>query len=192
MRSWLVELLFIVITLWLWENHPSKPGFWGSLLVLGYFGVVVVIDIEHHLILHPVSVAGVVLGLFVGLYLHGLIPALVGGGVGFGIMLLLYWLGEGLLRLLSKWRGQPIEDVALGFGDVNLSGVLGLMLGFPGILLGLFLAILLGGAISLIYLIVMVVFRRYQLFTALPYGPFLISGTVVLLFFREFLASLFG
>jgi leader peptidase (prepilin peptidase) / N-methyltransferase len=191
LRCWLIEILFVLLSIWLWENHPQKLGYWGSLLILGYFGIVVVIDIEYRLILHPVSLFGVIIGLGTGTYLHGFIPAILGGALGFGSMLLLYWLGEGMLRIAAKIRGEVVDDVALGFGDVNLSGVLGLMLGFPAIVLGLFLAILLGGVASLIYLLLKIVTRRYQLFMALPYGPFLVSGAVLLLFFRDFLATLF-
>jgi leader peptidase (prepilin peptidase)/N-methyltransferase len=86
-------------------------------------------------------------------------------------------------------RGKPVEEDALGYGDVNLSGVLGLMLGWPGILAGLTIAILLGGAVSLIYLLVTVATRRYQAFTAIPYGPFLIAAAIVLLFFRSYMLS---
>jgi leader peptidase (prepilin peptidase)/N-methyltransferase len=82
--------------------------------------------------------------------------------------------------------------VALGFGDVNLSGVLGLLLGWPAILVGLLLAVLLAGIVSLIYLIIMLALRRYRLFTALPYGPFLIAGAGLIIFFRDGVIRLLG
>jgi leader peptidase (prepilin peptidase) / N-methyltransferase len=189
-RSWVVELFFGLAIVWLWDHHPAKLGFWGALAVSAYFALVTVIDIEYRLILHPVSIFGAGLGLLVGTYLHGFTASILGGAVGFGSMLLLYWLGGLLIRLMGKIKGERIDDVALGFGDVNLSGVLGLMLGFPGIVAGLFLAILIGGLVSLIYLIVMVSLRKYQLFTALPYGPFLIIGAIILLFFSDVLTKL--
>ena len=74
--------------------------------------------------------------------------------------------------------------MALGFGDVNLAGVLGLLLGWPGIVLGLLLAILIGGVVSLVYLVVMAVLRRYHTFMAIPYGPFLIISAILLLYFQ--------
>jgi prepilin signal peptidase PulO-like enzyme (type II secretory pathway) len=78
---------------------------------------------------------------------------------------------------------------ALGFGDVNLSGVLGLILGWPLILPTLFLSILIGGVVSLVYMLTMLAFRRYQLLMAIPYGPFLVSGAVLLIFFRDSVLS---
>lgn len=190
-RTWLVEFIFIVSAVLLWKNPPEKLGLWGGLFLLSYFGVVVVIDMEYKLILHPVSLFGAVIGSVIGIYLHGWQSTLIGGVVGYGCMLALYALGAGWLWLMNRLRGRKVEDVALGFGDVNLSGILGLILGWPGIVLGLTLAVFIGGAVSLVYLLVMVTQRKYQLFSAIPYGPFLIAGAVVLLYFQELLQSFF-
>jgi leader peptidase (prepilin peptidase)/N-methyltransferase len=188
---WLVELVYMIITPWLWLTAPVNLGFWPSLVLLVYLGVVVVIDTRYRLILHQVSLVGAALGLAIGFYLHGLTAALAGGALGFGVMFLLYKLGEVFLKWMARRRGESVDDVALGFGDVNLSGVLGLLLGFPAIIVGLFLAIFIGGAASLLYLLVMVLFRRYKLYSALPYGPWLVAGAVLLLFFPGLLLSIF-
>lgn len=184
LRVLIVELVYILITTWLWSNYPEELGFWASLFWLVYFGIVVVIDLEYRLILHPVSLFGAAAGLVTGFYLHGWGDALLGGAVGYGIMFGLYWLASVFIKLAGKMRGNPVNDVALGYGDVNLSGVLGLFLGYPGILGGLVLAVFIGGGVSLLYLLVMLVLRRYRLFTALPYGPFLVAGAVVLYYLR--------
>jgi leader peptidase (prepilin peptidase)/N-methyltransferase len=184
-RAWLVVIIYIILAIWLWEMPAEKLGFLGGLLLLAYFGVVVIIDIEYRLIMHPVSIFGAILALVIGVYLHGWPNTLLGGLAGFGAMWLLYKLGELMMILISKIRGQSIGDVALGFGDVNLSGVLGLLLGWPAIFVGLLLAVLLAGIVSFFYLILMLALRRYRLFTALPYGPFLVAGAGLLIFFRE-------
>ena len=190
LRTWLVEVVYLGLALWLWGAAPAKMGFWLGWLVLVYFGVVTVIDLEHKLILHPVSLVGAVLMLLIGSYLHGLPAALLGGAVGFGVMLGLYFLGVLLLKLVGRLRGETIDDEALGFGDVNLSGVLGLLLGWPGIAAGLFLAVLLAGVIMGLYLLVQVLRRRYKLLTALPYGPFLIAAAFLILFLRDWLLAI--
>jgi len=83
---------------------------------------------------------------------------------------------------VSRARKQPIEEIALGFGDVNLCGVLGLMLGWPRIWVNLLFAVLLGGLVSGGYILFMLVRKRYQPFTAIPYAPFLIIAAVVLIY----------
>ena len=195
-RTWIVELIFVLIAIGLWALPVGKLGFWGGLFLLTYFGVVVLIDLEFRLILHPVSLFGALAGLGLGIYLHGATldgvkVTLLGGIAGFGIMWLVYMLGELLLRLIARLRGDKVDDVAFGFGDVNLSGVLGLILGWPGISAGLLLAIFLAGAVSLVYLLLMVILRRYRRYAAIPYGPFLVAGAVILIFFPANLQQLF-
>jgi len=191
-RVWVVEIFFVLASVYISYSPPNKIGYWLGMLVLAFFGVVVLIDLEYRLILHPVSILGAGLGLIVGLVRVGLVKTLIGGVVGFGIMWLIYQLGVLLIKLVNRSRGQPVNDVAFGFGDVNLSGVLGLMLGWPLIWVGLVVAVLIGGVVSLIYLLVMLITRKYQAFAALPYGPFLVLGAVVLIYFSKYILALTG
>lgn len=189
-RTWAVEAVFILSAVLLWLRPADRLGFWGGLFLLAYFGIVTIIDIEHRLILHPVSLLGAFIGLSLGTYLHGFWDTLLGGVVGFGVMLALYGLGALWLYLASRRRSEHMDDIALGFGDVNLGGVLGLILGWPGIAGGLMLSIFLGGAASLIAILIMLIRRRYNRFAALPYGPFLIAGAVILIYLRTLLRGL--
>ncbi len=191
-RVWIVEIFFIVASVFLSFSPPAHIGYWLGMVVLAYFGVVVLIDLEYRLIMHPVSIFGAVLGLWVGTQRVGLLRSLEGGVTGFLIMWLIYLLGVLIIKLVNRRRGRAVNDVALGFGDVNLSGVLGLMLGWPLILVGLVVAVLIGGLVSLIYILVMLVTRKYQAFSALPYGPFLVIGAMLLIYFQYALAALLG
>lgn len=191
-RSWIVEFLTIIIALWLWTQPSLILGFWLSLVIIVYFGVVVIIDLEHHLIMHPVSIFGSILGLLIGFYLHGILVTLLGGLAGFGAMLALYFLGALFARFVVRRSQEGFSDEALGFGDVILGGILGLILGWPAIIGGLLISILLAGAISLIYLLLTILARRYRAFTFIPYGPFMIAGAVALIFFNNFFVSAFG
>jgi leader peptidase (prepilin peptidase)/N-methyltransferase len=181
-RVWLVEAGFAAVVLWLWQSPPEALGFWPALALLVYFGVVVVIDSEHRLILHPVSWVGAALGLAIGISLRGVLWTVVGGIAGYLIMLAFYWFGGVFARFMARRRGQVLLEDALGFGDVNLAGVIGLLLGWPGVIGGLILTILSAGIFSLIYIVVMLVLRRFRAFMAIPYGPFLVLGALILLF----------
>jgi prepilin signal peptidase PulO-like enzyme (type II secretory pathway) len=186
-RPWrvgVVEVFYVVAFLWFWLKPPYHLSFWPGMLLLAYFGVVFVIDVEHRLIMHPISIFGAILALGLGLYMRGIWMTLLGGAVGYGVMLGLYWFGDVFARWLARRRGEVLTEVALGFGDVNLAGVLGLLLGWPGIVAGLLLAIIIGGLISIIYLILMVIRRRYHTFMAIPYGPFMVISAILLLYFQ--------
>jgi leader peptidase (prepilin peptidase)/N-methyltransferase len=180
-RTYAVQAVMLTAAFYMWLNPSPRLGFWLEYVLLIFLALVFVIDVEHRLILHPVSLVGAVLGLGIGTYLHGLSSALIGGAVGFGSMLVLYYLGELFARYMSKRRGETIED-ALGFGDVNLAGIVGLLLGWPLIIFGLLFAILVGGAFSLLLVAAMMIRRRYQAFMAIPYAPFLVLSVVYALY----------
>jgi leader peptidase (prepilin peptidase) / N-methyltransferase len=184
-RAWVVLFGGIIATVALWLSPPIELGFTIGYILLTYFAVVFVIDVEHRLILHPVSYFGVALGLLIGIKLHGITASLLGGALGFGIMFSLYYLGVVFARQMSKRRGETDieEGDALGFGDVNLAGVLGLILGVKLIWIGVLFAILAGGAVSLVLVLGMLAFKRYEAFAAIPYAPFLIFGAVYILYF---------
>jgi leader peptidase (prepilin peptidase)/N-methyltransferase len=182
LRTYLTQAILLAFVLYLWFDPSARLGFWLACVLLVFLAVVFVIDVEHRLILHPVSMFGAVLGLGIGTYLHGLSVALIGGAVGFGSMLVLYYFGEVFARYMSKRRGTPIDEVALGFGDVNLAGIIGLLLGWPLVIFGLLFAILVGGAFSFLFVVYMVIRRRYEAFTAIPYAPFLILSVIYALF----------
>jgi leader peptidase (prepilin peptidase)/N-methyltransferase len=182
LRTYLVQLLLPAAALYLWLVPPHQLEVPAALLLATFLVLIAVIDIEHRLILHVTSVVGALLGLAIGIHLHELVATLIGGAAGYGLMLLIYLLGEAFMRVMAKRRGEPIEEVALGYGDVNLAGTTGLLLGWPGIAFGLVLTILAGGLVSLIVVVAMLIRRRYRAFSAIPYGPFLILSIVVLLF----------
>ncbi len=190
LRNLLVWLFYSLLGLaaGAWQADLRLP-YELSVAVLGYLGVVTVMDIEHKVILYPVVASGLLLATGSGWWLRGWGATLMGGLAGFVLMYALYWLGERLYQGLARARGEPATEIALGFGDVNLAALLGLWLGWPGVLAGLFLAIFLGGGYSLAYLVIQSVRRRYSAFTALPYGPFLVAALVWLLFVRPLLLA---
>lgn len=190
-RPIIVHICYAILVFLLWRYPHPELGFILSLAVCVYFGVVIVIDFEHRLILHPVSMVGALLGLWVGTVLHGLVVTLMGGLAGFIIMFLLYQGGRLFLRLLVRWRNYAGVDEALGFGDVILGGVIGLMLGWPGIAVGLVLAIIFAGAISLLVLIFLFISHRYRSNVTIAYGPYLVASAFLLLFLKDIFARLF-
>lgn len=86
-----------------------------------------------------------------------------------------------LLFLLTRGRG-------MGFGDVKLSFVLGLLLGFPGIIVSLYLAFLTGAGVS----IILVICRKLKFFgSTIPFGPFLVISSIIALFWGDIILQSF-
>jgi len=181
-RTWIIQALIPLIFIWLTLRPPVRLPMWMSAVILGYFVVVAVIDYEHRAVLYEESIFGALIGLGAGYFAHGIVPTLLGGVAGFAIMLVLYYLGILFAKVFSRIRKQDYTDPGLGYGDVTLAGVLGLMLGWPGITAGLVVGILLAGLVSAIYLVVLVVTHRYTIFSSIPYAPFLVIGSAILLF----------
>ncbi|MBN2257789.1 MAG: prepilin peptidase [Anaerolineaceae bacterium] len=151
------------------------------MVILAYLGLVIIIDMEHRIVMHPVSIAGALIGLAIGSWQHGVVMTLIGCFAGFALMFTLYHLGIWFVRLLSKRRPMGDVEEAIGFGDVIQSGVMGLFLGWPGILAGLIITIVLGGLVSIVILIIQVIRRKYQAYSAIPYAPFIALATLILL-----------
>ncbi len=105
--------------------------------------------------LAPSRVEGLA-GIFINHFLAGFI-----GTAFLGIIVLLTW-------------GR-----AMGMGDVKLAGAMGLILGWPDITLALCLSFLVGGVWASILLLL----RKKKLKTMVPFGPFLVTGFWLEIFF---------
>lgn len=193
-RAWIVMAATIGISVYIWLN-PHRMGYALGMLLVSYFAVVFVIDLEHRLILHLTSIVGALLGLGIGLWTNGPLSTLIGGLAGFAIMSALYYLGV----LFSKYRAgrlkaqgiEPDDEEALGAGDVILAGILGFILGWPIIWFSLLLGILLGGVIGLLLILGLLLSQRYgkqALMVFMPYGPFFIASAFFILFLPNWIA----
>ena len=76
-----------------------------------------------------------------------------------------------ILVLVTRGKG-------MGIGDIKLAFLMGLLLSWPNIAVALFIAFLSGGIIGLLLIIA----KKKQLKSMVPFGPFLISGTFIALF----------
>jgi len=88
--------------------------------------------------------------------------------LGFGIWPSLFFMA---IILISRGRW-------LGLGDVKLAFFMGLFLGFPNVLFALFLAFSIGAIIG----IGLIIAGKKTLKSEVPFGPFLVAGTFIALF----------
>jgi leader peptidase (prepilin peptidase)/N-methyltransferase len=150
---------------WRWELALAL--FFVSALV-----VITVIDLEHHLIPDRITLPAILVGLGGSLagwrvsWLESLVGLLAGAGIIYTIIV--------LSRL---WLGQD----GMGGGDITLSAMLGAFLGWKLLLLALFLAVVLGGAVA----VTLLAAGRKGGKDPIPFGPFLAAGGVISLFRGE-------
>ncbi len=74
-----------------------------------------------------------------------------------------------------------VQPKAMGFGDVKLAGVLGLVLGYlswSALVIGAFLGFLLGALVG----VAVIAAGRASRKSAIPFGPFMIAGALLALF----------
>ncbi|MDO8611361.1 MAG: A24 family peptidase [Dehalococcoidia bacterium] len=70
---------------------------------------------------------------------------------------------------------------AFGFGDVKLSVLMGLVVGFPSVLVGMFMGAIAAGVFVLPLVLLRVLDRRDYI----AYGPFIAAGAVIALFWGD-------
>lgn len=125
------------------------------------------IDIEHKIIPNSLVLFGFAAGVALGLLRAEAGVKFIGLGflAGFGLLF--------LVAVLS--RGQ------MGFGDVKLAAVMGVFLGWQGVLTAFFIAFI-GGAV---YGLFLMIFKGKSRKTAVPFGPFLAGAEVISLFWSS-------
>jgi len=76
----------------------------------------------------------------------------------------------------------------MGFGDVKLAILMGLLLGFPNILVALFFAFFLGAFLGVFLMSLparLTGGKKKGLKSQIPFGPFLVAGTFIALFWGQ-------
>jgi len=143
-----------------------------SLLVL-----VSLIDLEHGLILDKMVFPSIVLLLLLAPFWSeiGLSRTFLGDQTLIASLANSYLSGLG--AFLAFLIIAMINPAGMGGGDVKFAAVLGLMVGFPGILMALWLSVVGGGLIA----IGLILARRKSRKDSIPFGPFMAMGTAVVL-----------
>ena len=138
------------------------------LLITSFLIIVFVYDLKHYIIPDKVIFPAIATAFIYNLLnirhlILNTFPAALGAS---GLFLAIYFTSKG------KW---------LGFGDVKLSFLMGLILGFPNIVVALFLAFLTGAITGLI----LIAQSKKTLKSMVPFGPFLVFGTFLAMFYGE-------
>ena len=171
--SWRYPLIELLAGALFYLSYLSHLSFLSYLLICGLV-VIFFIDLEHQIIpdeiVIPLSILFLVYFLMTNpqlLITNYLITALIS-------FLFLYF-----IFLLTKGKG-------MGFGDVKLAFLMGLVLGFPKIVVAFYLAFLTGAFIG----IILILLGKAKLKQKIAFGPFLVFGTIFSLLWGEKIVTL--
>jgi leader peptidase (prepilin peptidase) / N-methyltransferase len=142
-----------------------------ALGIVGCLSVVLWADMKFQIIPDSMQVCLVILaltyrGLMQSPTLNNILYILFEGLVIMSLLLILY--------ILTKGKG-------MGFGDVKLAFIIGLLLGIKGGLIALYISFIFGALLGLI----LILRRAKSLKSKIAFGPFLIGGIVGVLFFKK-------
>jgi prepilin signal peptidase PulO-like enzyme (type II secretory pathway) len=142
-----------------------------SLLLFAISAILLIIftyDFKHYLIPDKATYSAIVLAAVFSFFFgqYQFLNYLASAALVSGIFLFLVLVSK------EKW---------MGMGDAKLVFLMGILLGWPNILVAVFLAAFLGSAIGLI----LVALNKKKIKSEVPFGPFLVFGTFISLFWSE-------
>ncbi|MFZ2390217.1 MAG: prepilin peptidase [Minisyncoccales bacterium] len=176
----LIELitatLFSSVFIYLGSIISLGLFFW--LTIISFLIVIFIFDLKYFIIpdevIYPaifLSIAWLLYSFFTGTISSHEIVLSIFSSLGASLFFFLIW-------FFSK-------GTAMGFGDVKLALLLGLLLGFPNTIVALFLGFLLGAIIGS----VMILLKKKGLKSEVPFAPFLVVGTIISFFFGRDIVS---
>lgn len=164
-----IELANAVLWLAVYLRAPGWADFATGAFLCSACLALLVIDAEFRILPDRITLTGIAIGIALSFFSHVRTPlsAIGGAALGAGGLFLLAFLWE-------KLRGVE----AMGMGDVKMLGMVGALLGVPGVVLTVLLASVAGSLVGLL----LVLARRGSLQTALPFGVFLALGAIAAFF----------
>ena len=123
---------------------------------------------------------GIILGFIFALFSPSILNSLLNSFLGVLVGGLVIWLPGFIYKLVTKREG-------MGFGDVELFGMIGAFLGYKPILLILFLSSFIGTIVGIP--VIMIKKNRYF---PIPFGPFISLATMVYIFYGDGIIQLYS
>lgn len=167
-----MELLTGGLTLLCWVRFGlSSEGLMA--LILTYVLIVIAfIDLEHQLIPNVLTLPMMAIGLLFRIGQGELVVGILGGLIGGGLLLI-------ITLLYPK---------GMGMGDVKFLAMTGVFLGWEKALFILFS----GSVLGLLVIIPLMLLKKIGRKSAFPFGPFLVVGTLIALYWEEVVFKVFG
>jgi leader peptidase (prepilin peptidase)/N-methyltransferase len=157
---------------------------WELALTIVYSGMLIVlsiIDLEQKILPNKIVYPGIIFAFVVACIgtIFGFQPEYV---AQFGFRL---WIVDSIIGSLAGFVLLFIVAMifkgGMGWGDVKLAGMVGMIVGFPLVFVSLFIAIILGGVIAGLLLLTGIKKRK----ETIPFGPFIALATIITLLWGE-------
>lgn len=172
-RHPIIELLTAVLFVAVYRFFGLSIAAFYYAIFVSMLLAITFIDIDFRIIPDKISYPGMIVGLIGSLAMReaSFVDHLAGflfGGVVFWSLSFVYF----------KWTGRE----GLGFGDVKLLAMIGSFLGLKGTIGTLLVSSVSGSVIGITLMII----ERKNLRMAVPFGPFLALGGLVMLFWSDY------
>lgn len=167
-RYIMVEIATILLFIFSYLRFYDFTEFLFAVLSGVFLLLIFFIDLETMTVPDEVCFIGGVVGLGYAVFKGKLVASLIGGAAGFAFFFLLYHVAK---RIYKR--------EAIGEGDVVLGLVMGLIFGWPQIILVIFLGYLIGAVVSIALLLAKIKSIKEEI----PFGPMLAFSAMIMLFF---------
>jgi leader peptidase (prepilin peptidase)/N-methyltransferase len=135
------------------------------------------IDFSFQIIPDIISIPGIFAGLVFQLAQGNFLPGLIGAIFGGGLIL--------LIRIVG---GKVYRKEVMGMGDVYLTAMIGAFVGWPLIIVAVFLAALIGSILGIIF----IASTHQSRESPIPFGPFLSLGGIAVIIFYPLIIKFFA
>ncbi len=184
--SWRYPLIELLTAFFCFLSFTSFPPLTALVVFIFCASMIVIsfIDLEYYIIPNVVTFPGMLIAIvlaFINQFKHVLDFPLVDGIEQAGLGLLC---GGGFLWLVSATYKLVRRREGLGFGDVKLMAMVGLLFGPQAAIVGIFVGSTLGTIIGVVYIL----FSKEKFSRPLPFGPFLALGSIFYIFMTPWLA----
>jgi len=136
-------------------------------IIFSFFILIFVFDAKYYLIPDKIVYPPIIISLIFNLFLSpNFLLSFLSGVMISGFFFLIFFISQG------KW---------IGFGDIKLGFLIGLVSGFPNFLIAFFFSFFFGAIIG----IGLILLKKKTLRSELPLGPFLVTGGLIAVFIGE-------
>jgi len=169
--SWqypLVEISTVLIYLLLYLKFGLSKEFIVYLIYSSFLIIIFVYDLRYYLILDKVTIPAIIIAFLGGLFVLNItFFSLIWGALGAAVFFLLQ-------LAISKGRW-------IGGGDIRMGFLMGVMLGWKGLIMALVLAYFIGALVG----ICLVVVKKKRMSSEIPFGTFLSLATVIVILYGD-------